>query len=370
MRRLVWILVFLLVLGSLASARRGLWVVRDALTDKGQIDRAIEVARDLGIDFLLLQVNGRGEAYYESKLFPKAKLAEDFDPLAYAIAQSRRAGLEVHAWVNLLTMGSFVYRPQDSRHVLNQHPEWFMVDAKGKNLLTYERGNTYLPAPMLEPALPEVQAFLRAMVRELAANYDVDGIHLDYVRYPTRDFGYSSQNRAAFAEEWGVDPLDLAGRPDYWQRRLGAEGCERVLAAWDDFRRDKVTELVRQIRAEVKGLRPHLKLSAAVYGDLKDSREERLQDWGKWLAEGLLDFAVPMLYSTSTLLVDNQVQQILRSTAGTLYIGLGAYALVDEPEKLVEQIQRVRTRGAPGWCSFPSMPSSIIRGCWLSCSRF
>ena len=104
MRRLVWILVFLLVLGSLASARRGLWVVRDALTDKGQIDRAIEVARDLGIDFLLLQVNGRGEAYYESKLFPKAKLAEDFDPLAYAIAQSRRAGLEVHAWVNLLTM--------------------------------------------------------------------------------------------------------------------------------------------------------------------------------------------------------------------------------------------------------------------------
>ncbi|MGI6559470.1 MAG: glycoside hydrolase family 10 protein [Limnochordia bacterium] len=349
MKRLVWIVVFLLALGSLVQAeRRGLWVVRDALTDKEQIDRAINLARDLGIDFLLLQVNGRGEAYYESALFPKAKLTADFDPLAYAIAQSRRAGLEVHAWVNLLTMGSFVYRPQDPRHVLNQHPEWFMVDAQGNNILTYERGNTYLPAPMLEPALPEVQAFLRAMVRELVENYDVDGIHLDYVRYPTRDFGYSSQNRSAFAKEWGVDPLDLAGGPDYWQRRLGPEGCERILAAWDGFRRDKVTELVRQISLEIRGLKPDLKLSAAVYGDLKDSREERLQDWGKWLADGLLDFAVPMLYSTSNLLVDSQVQQILKSTAGTLYIGLGAYALVDEPEKLVDQIQKVRARGASG----------------------
>lgn len=349
MKRLVWILVFLLALGPLAKAERcGLWVVRDALTDKGQIDRAVGLAQDLGIDFLLLQVNGRGEAYYQSRLFPRAELAEDFDPLAYAIEQSRRAGLKVHAWVNVLTMGSFVYRPQDPRHVLNQHPEWFMVDAEGENLLAYERGNSYLPAPMLEPALPEVQTFLRAMVRELVEDYDVEGIHLDYIRYPTRNFGFSSQNRSAFAKGWGVDPLDLVGRPDYWTSRLGPEDCQRLLDDWDQFRRDKVTDLVRQIRAEMKELNPDLKLSAAVYGDVKDSREERLQDWSKWLAEGLLDFAVPMLYSTSTLMVDSQIQQILKTTEGTLYIGLGAYALVDEPQILVEQIQKVRARGASG----------------------
>ncbi|MGI6037369.1 MAG: glycoside hydrolase family 10 protein [Limnochordia bacterium] len=335
---LVLCFVFLISTTTTASSL-GLWVVRDGLTTKAGIDELLATAARLGVDTLFLQVNGRAEAYYRSQLVPPAPgLEEDFDPLAYAIEGATRYNIAIHPWINAYTISSFVYRPQDPRHILHTHPHWVMVDAQGRSQLDYGPADVgpHLPAIMLEPGLPEVQDYLCQVVEEILNNYDVDGIHLDYLRYPSADYGYSPYNRRVFQERYGVDPLHLVQNPGKYPNYT------ELMDRWDDYRRWGVTQLVKRLAQLIDQCRPEVRLSAAVYGDVDDAYSKRFQDWPTWLAEGYLDFAVPMLYSANTLLVAHQMETLVERVEGPLHIGLGAYALLDDPSSLEEKIRRAQ----------------------------
>src|SRR5262245_57372931 len=84
---------------------RGLWVLRTSLTSAKSIDAVVRTAETSGFNTLMVQVRGRGEAYYQSAIEPRATELDgqpaSFDPLAYAISTAHRAGLRVHAWVNI-----------------------------------------------------------------------------------------------------------------------------------------------------------------------------------------------------------------------------------------------------------------------------
>ena len=110
---------------------RGLWVQRTSLTSPQKIATMVAAARDNGFNTLLVQVRGRGEAYYDSAIEPRASDLEaqpaGFDPLGTVLQLAHAAGLRVHAWINVDLVSSATTLPRSREHIVARHPEWLMV---------------------------------------------------------------------------------------------------------------------------------------------------------------------------------------------------------------------------------------------------
>src|SRR5919206_3626986 len=114
-----------------AGEVRALWVVRTTLTSKDKIRAMVEAAKRNGFNNLIVQVRGRGDAYYRPRWEPRAaalkEQSKDFDPLAFTIKEAHGEGLKVHAWVNTNLLANLDELPAEPEHVYNAHPEWLAV---------------------------------------------------------------------------------------------------------------------------------------------------------------------------------------------------------------------------------------------------
>jgi uncharacterized lipoprotein YddW (UPF0748 family) len=340
---------------------RYFWVVRDGLSTPQSIDSLVERAAQAGANGLIVQVVGRGEAYYGSSLLPPADYQQGFDPLAYVIARSRPRGMEVHAWVNAFLVWSAPSPPGDSSHVWHSHPQWFMTDRYGRSTRDYtavECEASGIVGGTLSPALPEVRSFLASIASEIATGYDVDGIHLDYIRYPNPSFGFESQAVGAFYLETGMDPLQIFRR---------SQGNEEVSRAWGEWRRKAVTATVETIRSVLRSDAPGVLLSAAVMADPAEAESSYSCEWRYWLESGLVDFVCPMAYTTNQSRARELAALVTASDPRRIVYGIGTYnqtvssALTGASEAL--------SRGAGGVCVFSlnSLPTDStwkLRNFW------
>lgn len=326
--------VLLLVSSPVAASPpplRGLWVPRWGLTDPGWVQRMVDDAAKAGFNALFVQVDGRGEAYYRSGLLPPAEGLGEYDPLAAILTQAHARNLAVHAWINAFTVGLPARRPASAAHVVNAHPEWITHDATGRSLLDWpdDKAQRNLVGYFLDPGLPAVQDFVVAVVGEVAAKYPVDGIHLDYIRYPGSEMGYHPAVRAEFAARYGADPLTLSD-------------SSPLKAAWDDWRRQQVTTVLRRAAAVARLARPGVQVSAAVFPDLDEAIRLRYQDWPRWVLEGDLDFVIPMAYSASTPEVEGLLAAGWQAAPfQSVFPGLGAYKFGTDAKGFVAQLEAI-----------------------------
>lgn len=350
-------LISSLLLAAAAPARsapanelRGLWVVRTALVSPEAVDRVVDVAAEAGMNALFVQVRGRGDAFYRSSLVPRSVLIEraprDFDPLARLLWRARLRRIEVHAWVNVLLSAHFG-QPLPRGHVLERHPEWAMVPksaataalvAKGARRLALVesagRSEGDVEGFYLSPAAPGVPEHLEAVVRELVRGYPVDGLHLDFIRYPGASFDHSRAALEGFRRSTGGSDL-LAGP-------------SQNPAAWDAWRRDVLTALTARLADAARAERPGLVLSAAVVPDEAQAVNHKFQDWPRWAASGLVAALCPMTYTADSRLFAQQLEAFRERTGGArpLWAGIGAYRL-DLPG-IVEKVALARGAGAQG----------------------
>lgn len=338
--------------------RKALWVVRHSLRGPDSIDDVIATALDIGADTLFVQVNGRMEAYYRSALLPPASEAlPDFDALDYILRRAHAAGMEVHAWINAFTAGMLAERPVHPDHVLNRHPDWVTVDRNGRSLWDYgwEEAQIHVPARMLDPGLPAVQQFVVDVVLEVLDSYDIDGVHLDYVRYPSRRFGYHPESIDRFAAEYGFNPMTMEQDAAVFVSHHGRDEFHRRQEQWDDWRRRQVTSLVERIGHAVASRGGRHVFSVAVGADADDAITERLQNWPAWVERDLVDALVIMAYSADTQRVAAQVRHavaVAQETGVPVYAGIGAYLLSGDADLLLRQVDAVRTAGAAGVAVF------------------
>jgi uncharacterized lipoprotein YddW (UPF0748 family) len=323
-----------------------LWVLRDAIVTRASIDSVVSRAQAMGVRGLLVQVVGRGDAYYRSSLLPRPEVLlrapADFDPLAEVIVRAHRAGLEVHAWVNCLLVWSAPRRPRDPRHVVNEHPEWIAAMADGRRMTALDdrdRRMLQVEGVFLSPAHPRVRAHLGAVAHEIAAHYAVDGIHLDYIRQPGVAIGFDPTTRARFALESGVDP----------ERFADLEPARRasVDSAWTAFQRDQVTDVVRAVRESVETARPGLPLSAAVIADTVTAERANAQCWRDWVRDGLLDRVYLMCYAPSVQRVMDQLAAFGRELGTTGRVVPGIAVFNTSPSAAAFKILGARTLGFP-----------------------
>ena len=281
---------------------RYLWVIRDVLKSKRSIDDMVSFAIEKNINHLFVQVRGRGDSFYESQFTSRSQILSEseFDPLAYLLDTANGKGINIHAWVNVYFLWSSKSLPKDERHILHMQQQWldtteeWPVDV-GKQLEMVAVNNNS-EGLFLSPNHPDVNEYLIKVFRELITNYDIDGLHLDYIRYQDAEYGRNPYAIAQFKSESGNDP-----GPWFLEMERSTIASPRLIAnmkRWNNFKRKAVTSLVKDTRALVDEVRPNCIISAAVKPNLYVARERYFQEWNVWLAAGYLDWVVPMNYSS------------------------------------------------------------------------
>jgi uncharacterized lipoprotein YddW (UPF0748 family) len=350
---------------------RGLWVVRTSLSSPASVAQVVRDAKQTGFNTLLVQVRGRGDAYYASAIEPRAaalaKQPPDFDPLREVITAARAAGLKVHAWVSVNLIASAHELPASPDHVVNRHPDWLMVPralaqdlrsvdpaspAYVGKIARWTRAQPDVEGIFVSSAHPMAAAHTAAVIADLARRYDVDGIHLDYVRYPSADFDYSRETLDQFRAS--VVPDLAPAERDRLDRRLPIDAMaytDMFPIRWAAFRRSRLTSLVMRVRTAVRAARTDAVLSAAVHPDAQEAFDRRLQDWRLWAENRLVDVVCPMAYTTDAEVFSAQVQEASRiAPPGALWAGIGAYRL--PAAQVAANIGVVRKAGAAGFVLF------------------
>tara|TARA_Y100000748_G_scaffold235290_1_gene199284 strand:- start:4954 stop:6093 length:1140 start_codon:yes stop_codon:yes gene_type:complete len=273
---------------------RYLWVVRTSMVSKESIDKMVQYAVINRFNNIVVQVRGRGDAFYNSKFVPKSSLIKqlDFDPLAYLIPLAKKKGLDVHVWVNAYLLWSSSTKPLQNEHLINTQTKW--IDQNDLNQLNINsflnknknRKNGF-EGIFLSPAHPKVNSYLLSVFKEIVEEYDIDGIHLDYIRY--HDSGY------------GKNPYAIASYKKYNSSsndEFSLSSDQFSSQQWNDFKRKSITDLVSATKDMIALINPNIELSAAVKPSLYEARERFYQEWDVWLVAGYLDKAFLMNYAT------------------------------------------------------------------------
>lgn len=181
---------------------------------------------------------------------------------------------------------------------------------------------------------------------EIVRNYDVDGVHFDYIRYPDSSSCFCDGCRARFETRLGHA---VAKWPE------DARKDDAVRGAWMDFRRSNIDAVVQRVSEAARKIRPGVQISAAVFRNWPTDRDGVGQDWKMWCEKGWLDFVCPMDYVDSNVAFRNMVTA-QKGYAGKarLYPGIGLSCWKDPRDavKMAEQIEIVRELGLSGFTVF------------------
>ncbi|MBI4227348.1 MAG: family 10 glycosylhydrolase [Candidatus Omnitrophica bacterium] len=346
-----------------AEPFKGLWIScvgeKDIFSGPDALTDAISFAKRGGFNALFVQVYRGDKAWFDSDHADAAPFRRNrsrlgADPLQLLIDRAQAAGIQVHAWVNALTLsknqeapllqafgGAILTKDQHGRGALKSRPAE-PLDAY------YDREDQLF----LEPGDPRVREHIVRIAGELAAKYPaLDGIHFDYIRYPAAipyipgsrfnpvglSYGYGERNVRRFRETSGIDPR-------------GVDWKVRDSLVWDDWKRQQVTELLRAAAGAARTQRPGLQISCAVIAPMDRAYSTACQDWARWLSEGLADFVVLMSYSPDSRFVALTAKAAL-GVAGDpqkVAIGLGAHLMIKEPNILAAQLRDAAALKARG----------------------
>ena len=338
---------------------RAFWVdvFHEGMQNAAQIDAMLQAAQAGRYNAIIAEVlgyhdnqSGSHGAYWKSNIVARSSFVkDDFDPLAYMIEQAHARGIEVHCWMVAYRACTLWSPPGNA--TLAAHPEWLMVPRAKLGLGPAKIGSDYV----LDPGCPQVQEYLVSIVRELVADYAVDGIHWDYIRYTQSDAGYPTD--AGFADSGLARFRRLYNRAD----TPPATGD----AQWNDFRRQTIDELIRRCQWEIGIRAPErtVKHSAAVvtWGDAPaeftgSSAYGAFSNWEKWTRLGWLDAICPMTYyrehnAQQAPWYRNWVnKELIWANGRHLYVGPGVY--LNTIANSMIQLRYARDAGAQGLATY------------------
>ncbi|WP_225885315.1 glycoside hydrolase family 10 protein [Leptolyngbya sp. KIOST-1] len=313
-----------------------------------------------GINTVFFETVNAGYTVYPSQVAPEQNpLTRGWDPLAAAVELAHQRGITLHAWVWVFATGNqrhnrLLNQPADyPGPVLARHPAWAGYDNSGNRI---PRGQD---KPFLDPANPEVRSYLTRLMTEIVTRYGVDGLHLDYIRYPFQDpganrtYGYGEVARWRFQSISGVDPITLSPRPNGLDRNQQIQ--QQVLwQQWTEFRTQQVTSFVETIASTLRRQRPGLVMSAAVFANPEHERLQRIQqDWGTWARASYLDWIVLMSYAADTSRFERLISPwLVNESFGSTLVIPGIRLLNLSNSAAVDQLQASRDLPTPGYALF------------------
>ncbi|MFZ2644282.1 MAG: family 10 glycosylhydrolase [Verrucomicrobiia bacterium] len=285
----------------LAGEFRAFWCHSAFGVEGMEWDEAIKRLADNGFTAIVPNMLWGGVAFYNSKVLPQAPdMAEKGDQIAKCLAACKKYGVQIHVWKVNWNTGHRV--PKEFIEKMRSESR-LQMSSKGKE------------EPWLCPSHLENQKLEVDSMVEVARDYDVDGIHFDYIRYPDGDHCFCVGCRERFAKAAGVEikdwPKDVLGKGPFRQQ-------------WLDWRRSNITAVVKAVSEQARVAKPKIKISAAVFRNWATDRDGVGQDWKLWCDKGWLDFVCPMDYTESDRQFDSWIA-LQKDWAGKVpvYPGIG-----------------------------------------------
>lgn len=333
---------------------------------KTELLDALDLAKKLRLNVVIFQVRPMTDAVYRSELEPWSEFLtgemgkpQDFDPLAFLVAEAHERGILVHAWFNPYRAYHPSAKTISDRHVSKKQPE--IVRQYGRYM-------------WLDPTEPRAREHSINVIKDVVRRYDIDGVHFDDYFYPYAEKD-TSGNRIEFPDEknW-LEYLRTA-------QKFSNEKLRRIPLKRDDWRRANVNEFIEAVGREIKKIKPNIVYGISPFGIWQpmpdigitgfNAYAELYADARKWLQDGTVDYLAPQLYWETSrkgqsfpVLLDWWKSQ---NTKGRhIWPGIASYRIGSTPtftaDEIASQIDKARadslTKGAIHF-SFKSLKNNL-----------
>ncbi len=330
------------------------WPSQKGLTVEQQKEEYLKLLNDvteMGMNAVVVQIKPTADAFYPSAYGPWSEYLTGiqgkdpgYDPLCFLLEEAHRRDLEFHAWFNpyRITMNHTDLNRLSADHPARKHPDW--VVAYGSQLF-------------YNPGIPKAQDFIVKGIEEVVKNYDIDAVHMDDYFYPYKIAGKEFPDFDTY-EQYGKDRF----------------------ANIEDWRRDNVNQLVKQINSAIKKEKPNVKFGISPFGVWRNKADDPTgsnttagmtnyddlyADTREWIQKGYLDYIAPQIYwsigfapAAYDILVDWWKNEV-NNRPVHLYIGQAAYKINNnsdpawsDPEEYPRQIALNRTSHVSGSIHF------------------
>jgi len=299
---------------------------------KKELIKILDDLKALNINTILFQARAQGRVFYKSDIEARSSFfnhKDNFDPLAFAIEECHKRGMECHAWLITfpMEMAKVKYTGKGKNRkatVLEKKPDHYkLVDNRW----------------YLDPGRPETRRHLVSLVREIVSGYDVDGVHFDYIRYPS--------NTQKFPDE------------DTFKKYGNGKSLH-------DWRRDNINRLVTEIYDNVKDIKKWVQVSSSPLGRYKSlphinandgwtGYETVYQDAGYWMKNDKHDLVFPMMYHSGKYFYPFLDDWVTHSNGRTIVPGLGIYQMDEQSwplDEILSQMKYIREKGVRGEAYF------------------
>ncbi|HZF00616.1 MAG TPA: family 10 glycosylhydrolase [Methylomirabilota bacterium] len=316
------------------------WPSQSGLTvaqQKAELIALLDHAAQLKLNAVILQVRPACDAMYSSSIEPWSEYLTGtqgrapepvYDPLAFAIEEAHKRGLELHAWFNpFRARHNLAKSPAAANHISKTHPEFI---------------RNYGDLQWLDPGEPAVRAYVLRVIMDVVKRYDVDGIQFDDYFYPYFD-------------------KSVGDFPDYATWKKYGNGQDQ-----GDWRRANVNQFIQSVYQNIKTAKPWVKFGVSPFGIWRPGNPPQIKgldayatlyaDSRLWLASGWVDYLAPQLYwpiddapHSFPILLNWWTQQNVKSR--DVFSALNAAAVGDKfsANEIARQIQTTRTQsGASG----------------------
>ena len=333
---------------------KGVWI-RPTYFNKNEIESVLDRLEDAGINNVFIETYYHGKTIFPSKTMERygfIKQYEDyvgFDPLKIWINEAHKRGIKVHIWFQSFYVGN---KPPETNpeYILAKKPHWANYQKKNAFSETIPYSVSEHNGYFIDPANPEVQAFLYELLCEIVNKYKPDGINLDYIRYPQAlssnysnhdksNWGYTLFARNEFREMYGVDPIDIKPYDDLW-------------SYWRYYRCNKITDFVRKVSGLCRANQIHL--TAVIFPNRANAIDTKMQDWKIWSTNNFVDGFTPLLLTCDDKTASNLIEDVLRNKSAVtkMYAGLFVTFMNGSNTDLIKQIHAARRYNLNGLIIF------------------
>ncbi|MFA5259620.1 MAG: family 10 glycosylhydrolase [Candidatus Omnitrophota bacterium] len=331
------LLFFQCPLISKEQNRRGLFVtvIQDpqVLFSRQEIVKLIDFSRKARIKILFVQIYRANKSWFPSKTADQTPYETCFkniseDPFAFLVKEAHKSGIEVHAWLNMLSLST-----NKNAVILKKYGSGILTRnlKKKRKIEDYKIDNQYF----LEPGDPRVRGELLNVVKEILYSYpELDGIQFDYIRYPDRNpaYGYTKINIERF------------------KKANGNKTIKEESLVWKNWKREQVTGFLAELVRETRRIRPDIQVSATGCAPFVRAYSEAYQDWPSWIKRRIVDFITVMTYADNVRDFKKYIVETKKeagASLGKVDIAVGAYKFLNSPDIFEEELRICEESGSP-----------------------
>jgi uncharacterized lipoprotein YddW (UPF0748 family) len=315
---------------------RGLFVtvIQDpqVLSSRQEIIKLIEFSKKARVKTLFVQIYRANKSWFPSKIADQTPYETCFkgvsgDPLAFLLKEAHKAGIEVHAWLNMLSLSN----NKSARFLKKYGTEILTKNLKNKRKIEdFKIDNQYF----LEPGDLRVRRELLNVVKEVLRAYpELDGVLFDYIRYPDKNpaYGYTKMNTERF------------------KRATGNKVITEKSPDWQDWKRAQVTEFLKELVRETKRVRPDIRISVTGCVPFVRAYHEAYQDWPSWIKRHMVDSVLVMTYADNAFDFKKYTLEAKKEAAAAFSkvgVTVGAYKFLNSPEVFEEELRICEESGS------------------------